>query len=71
MRTHMLDYPTAWAIQEDRGAKLEHHPKCSSVPGHDPISGPSFLCDCGAIKREWERLCAEQATSSDLAKEHG
>lgn len=50
------DYPTAWAIQKDRGEKLNHHPRCSSVPGWDPISGPAFLCDCGAIEKEWNRL---------------
>jgi len=48
-----LDYPTAWAIQ--RQSLLTHHPRCSSVKGWDPISGPHFLCDCGAVMREWER----------------
>jgi hypothetical protein len=50
-----LDYPTAWAIQREVGPSLTHHPRCSSVPGWDPISGPHMLCDCGAIEREWER----------------
>lgn len=50
-----LDYPTAWAIQEEVGSSLEHHQRCSSVPGWDPISGPWFLCDCGAIEQEWQR----------------
>ena len=50
-----LDYPTAWAIQSEVGAQLEHDPKCSAVPGHHPMSGPHFLCDCGAVEREWER----------------
>lgn len=50
------DYPTAWAIQRDRGDKLEHQPRCSSVPGWHPISGPGILCDCGAVAREWKRL---------------
>lgn len=59
VRTDTLDYPTAWAIQKDRGTRLDHHPRCSSVPGWDPISGPGFLCDCGAIVREWERICGE------------
>lgn len=48
-----LDFPTAWAIQEKGG--LEHHPRCSSVPGWSAISGPGLLCDCGAVVREWER----------------
>ena len=43
------DFPTAWAIQEDRGESLEHDKRCSSVPGWDKISGPHFLCDCGAV----------------------
>lgn len=50
-----LDFPTAWAIQREVGASLAHHPRCSSVPGWDPISGPHFLCDCGAVEKEWER----------------
>jgi len=59
MRFDMLDYPTAWEIQKSVGAQLHHDPRCSAVPGHDPISGPSFLCDCGAITLEWERRRAE------------
>lgn len=50
-----LDYPTAWAIQKSVGADLCHHPRCSSVPGWSPISGPAFLCDCGAVVADWER----------------
>ena len=52
-----LDFPTAWAIQKRGG--LTHHPKCSSVPGWHPFSGPGFLCDCNAVVREWERLMDE------------
>jgi hypothetical protein len=55
MRTDFLDYPTAWAIQNEVGPSLDHDPKCSSVPGHHPMAGPAFLCDCGAVEREWER----------------
>jgi hypothetical protein len=55
---YFLDYPTAWAIQKDRGLKLTHHERCSSVPGWDPISGPAFLCDCGAVEDEYKRLVA-------------
>lgn len=50
-----LDYPTAWAIQKEVGNTLEHHPRCSSVPGWHPLSGPGILCDCGAVELEWER----------------
>lgn len=52
------DYPTAWAIQQDRGPALAHHERCSSVPGWNPISGPGLLCDCGAVVDEWNRLRA-------------
>jgi hypothetical protein len=58
VRTDFLDFPTAWAIQ-DRGG-LEHHPRCSSVPGWSRLSGPGLLCDCGAVPKEWERLAAAQ-----------
>jgi hypothetical protein len=50
------DFATAWAIQTDRGDRLNHQPRCSSVPGWDPISGPGLLCDCGALTAEWRRL---------------
>lgn len=52
----MLDFPTAWAIQERGG--LEHHQRCSSVPGWHPLSGPGLLCDCGAVGAEWRALLA-------------
>lgn len=51
----MLDFTTAWSIQKECGESLQHHPKCSSVPGWCSLSGPSFLCDCGAIEREFNR----------------
>ena len=54
MRFDMLDYPTAWEIQNKGG--LTHLERCSSVPGWHSLSGPALLCDCGAIEREWERL---------------
>ena len=60
VRDDFLDFPTAWSIQRRRGEYLGHHPRCSSVPGWDPISGPAFLCDCGAVEREWRRLCELQ-----------
>lgn len=56
IRLDMLDFPTAWEIQR-RG--VEHNPRCSSVPGWSPISGPALLCDCGAVETEWRRLVAE------------
>ena len=65
VRTDFLNFPTAWAIQDKGG--LQHHPRCSSVPGWDPISGPGLLCDCGAITKEWERLVAEQTAAASPA----
>lgn len=59
MRTDFLDYPTAWAIQNEVGPTLDHHENCSSVPGWHAMSGPAFLCDCGAVQREWKRRCAQ------------
>jgi hypothetical protein len=54
------DFPTAWAIQHDRGETLSHGERCSSVPGWSPISGPGFLCDCGALVTEWEKIAATE-----------
>lgn len=51
-----IDFPTAWAIQKERGESLQHDSKCSSVPDWDPMSGPHFLCDCGAVEKEYDRL---------------
>lgn len=51
-----IDFPTAWAIQRDRGFNLEHKEGCSSVPAYQSLAGPCFLCDCGALKKEWARL---------------
>lgn len=67
------DYPTAWAIQKDRGSKLEHHPRCSSVPGWRPLSGPGLLCDCGAVEAEWQRLTTRRTAHAFLegGKEDG
>lgn len=50
-----LTFGDAWEIQHTVGPSLDHDPKCSSVPGHHPLSGPALLCDCGAIVREWKR----------------
>lgn len=58
------DFPTAWAVQRHFGERLTHHPRCSSVPGWDPISGPAFLCDCGAVAGEADRLRAIQSTKT-------
>lgn len=55
----ILDYPTAWSIQDKVGQTLNHEPRCSSVPGWNPISGPGLLCDCGAVEQEWRRAEAE------------
>ena len=60
LRLDMLDFPTAWKIQER--FNLEHAPRCSSVPGWNPISGPHFLCDCGAVQKKWENLAHGAST---------
>ena len=49
-----LDFKTAWAIQKELGHTLIHDPRCSSVAGWHPLSGPHFLCDCGAVLKYWE-----------------
>lgn len=56
IRLDVFDYPTAWELQERGG--LTHHEHCSSVPGWNPLSGPAFLCDCGAVERAWNDLRA-------------
>ncbi len=69
IRFDMIDFPCAWEIQNTVGATLAHDPKCSSVEGsNDGMGGPGFLCDCGAIIREWFRLKDETmgVTDEDL-----
>lgn len=68
MRFDMLDFPTAWEIQ--RAGLLTHDAKCSSVPGWSLLSGPGLLCDCGAVRKEWERLVALNKAAS-AAKDGG
>ena len=48
IRFDMLDFPSAWAIQNAGG--LAHHPECSSHPKW------RMLCDCGAVIEEWKTL---------------
>jgi hypothetical protein len=62
-RWNFLNFSVAWKIQKSYGTELEHHPRCSSVKGWDPINGSAFLCDCGAIETEFERLCKEQVSN--------
>ncbi|GAA4849653.1 hypothetical protein ACFQ34_33495 [Pseudonocardia benzenivorans] len=45
IRLDMLDYPTAFALQ-DRGL-LHTDARCSALLG-------PFLCDCGAVVKAWE-----------------
>ena len=63
--TEALDYPTAWAIQREVGPQLDHDPRCSSVPSEGSMSGPGFLCDCGAVEREWQHRQANQPEQED------
>jgi hypothetical protein len=53
-----IDYPTAWAVQRwtEEDNRLEHKENCSSVPGWHAMSGPHFLCDCGAVSNECDRI---------------
>jgi hypothetical protein len=51
-----LDFPTSWRIQRER--VLEHDPRCSSI-----ISGPAFLCDCGALQREFRLMRGDPPTT--------
>jgi hypothetical protein len=60
-----LTFGDAWDIQHSVGPSLDHDPKCSSVPGWHPLSGPALLCDCGAIEREWKRRHATPRGESD------
>lgn len=50
IRTDFIDYPTGFRIQEET-PDLSHHERCSA---------PVFLCDCGAMPREWARRAKEQ-----------
>lgn len=60
MRTDFIDFPTGWEIQREVGDKLEHDPRCSSVPQDGvPLAGPAFLCDCAAMPTEWARRAIE------------
>lgn len=65
-----VDFPTAWAIQHSHGDKLTHHPRCSSVPGWDPISGPALLCDCPAIPDEWKRIKGMDRARTEQENSH-
>jgi len=48
----VLDYPKAWAIQEQG---VDHTtPRCSAEQ-----TGGAMLCDCGAVQARWEQLRKE------------
>lgn len=51
-----ITFGSAWAIQHTMNDQLVHEPKCSSVEGWCSLSGPCFLCDCGAIEKCWEEI---------------
>lgn len=59
VRTDFLDFPTAWRIQ---GAGVACAPDCSAV-----VFNGGFLCDCGAVRAEWERLVKEGDPSDHTA----
>ena len=55
--TPRFDIPTAWRIQREVGDQLDHHDRCSSVPGSNSgMGGPVWLCDCDAVRDYWERM---------------
>lgn len=49
-----LDVDTAKAIQN---TPLDHRPTCNCTKPN-----PQYLCDCGAVDREWKRLKKELKT---------
>lgn len=64
VRTDMCDIQTAWEIQSQY-PDLKHDPKCSSVPGWDPMSGPGFLCDCNAVYEKWQELAGQSEVPNE------
>jgi hypothetical protein len=55
-RHDFIDFPLAWALQRDIGnSSPPHNKRCSCVAGWHAMSGPGFLCDCGAIQKEWRK----------------
>lgn len=68
VREDFVDIPTAWRIQKEMGPRFEHIDiRCSAVekpdaePGSpDAMAGPGFLCDCGAVIKEWEVRVQQQ-----------
>lgn len=48
LNIRVLDFPTAWKIQEEGLAHFDE--RCSAVQTEG-----AFLCDCGAVVAEWER----------------
>jgi hypothetical protein len=56
---HFLTFPMAWLIQREVGGELDHHVDCSSIKGNNPLSGPHFLCDCGAVTGYWADIGGE------------
>ena len=57
MNTAYFDRETAWKIQGEVGKKLFHHHLCSSK-----FAGPGYLCDCGAVEREWLKRAGKEGT---------
>lgn len=55
IREDFLDYPTAWRIAKEG---VEHtSDQCSQVQ-----TAGALLCDCGAVRVEWERRVTVQRT---------
>ena len=48
IRSDMLDFPSAWAIQDLIGCDSPpHHERCSAVISR------AYLCDCSAVPDYW------------------
>ena len=73
VREDFLDIATMWRIQKEMGLGLEHiDVRCSAVekpdaqPGSpDAMAGPGFLCDCGAVTKEWEVRVQQQVQARE------
>ena len=53
--TDRLTFPDAWKIQKN--CLLDHDVKCSaSIFNPSPLSGPHFLCDCGAVENKFAEI---------------
>jgi hypothetical protein len=55
-----LSISLAWKIQNS--TDLEHNERCSSVEGWHPMSGPAFLCNCGAVDQYYDQVRLDEVS---------